>query len=97
LSKVHRIEQKTPNDPEFAFFCPGCQCAHCFKTTGSNPRWNFNGDVDRPTITPSIRTFGSDSSGKELRCHSYVADGSIQFLADCSHKLAGKKVALEEF
>lgn len=28
------------------------------------------------------------------RCHSYVTDGRIQFLADCSHALAGQAVDL---
>lgn len=29
-----------------------------------------------------------------MRCHSFVTDGRIQFLADCSHTLAGKTVDL---
>jgi hypothetical protein len=28
-------------------------------------------------------------------CHSFVTDGKIQFLGDCTHKLAGKTVPLE--
>lgn len=28
------------------------------------------------------------------RCHSFVTDGKIQFLKDCSHALAGKTVPL---
>lgn len=31
------------------------------------------------------------------RCHSYVRDGQIQFLGDCTHALAGKTVPLEVF
>lgn len=30
-------------------------------------------------------------------CHSFVRDGMIQFLSDCSHELAGKTVPLEDF
>ena len=30
-------------------------------------------------------------------CHSFVTDGQIQFLGDCSHELAGKTVPLPEF
>jgi hypothetical protein len=30
------------------------------------------------------------------RCHSYVTDGKIQFLADCSHALAGQTVDLPD-
>jgi len=29
-------------------------------------------------------------------CHSYVTDGRIQFLADCTHALAGLTVDLPE-
>jgi hypothetical protein len=28
-------------------------------------------------------------------CHSFVRDGQIQFLSDCTHKLAGQTVPLE--
>ena|ERR1700674_4736704 len=30
-------------------------------------------------------------------CHSFVTDGKIIFLADCSHEYAGKTVELEPF
>ena len=30
-------------------------------------------------------------------CHSYVVDGNIQFLPDCTHALAGKTVALPDW
>lgn len=29
-------------------------------------------------------------------CHSFVTDGKIQFLGDCTHKLAGQTVELPE-
>lgn len=31
----------------------------------------------------------------DTRCHSFVRDGQIQFLGDCTHALAGKTVSLE--
>lgn len=30
-------------------------------------------------------------------CHSFVTDGQIQFLGDCSHALAGQTVPLPDF
>jgi hypothetical protein len=30
-------------------------------------------------------------------CHSFVTDGRIQFLADCTHALAGQTVPLPDF
>jgi hypothetical protein len=38
-----------------------------------------------------------DCKFKCFRCHSFVTDGKIQFLADCSHQLAGKTVPLPDF
>ena len=35
--------------------------------------------------------------GHEVRCHSFVADGRIQFLSDCTHALAGQTVDLSEW
>lgn len=37
------------------------------------------------------------TSFKCFSCHSFVTNGSIQFLADCTHELAGKTVQLEGF
>lgn len=76
----------------------------------STAKWQFDGDFVRPTISPSIlvrrqRDLTDDEvsrimGGEKLDipttvCHSYVRDGKIQFLADCTHSLAGKTVPLE--
>lgn len=55
--------------------------------------WTWNGDLERPTFRPSILSRTADASG-EIRCHSYVTDGRIEFLGDCSHELAGQTVDL---
>lgn len=51
---------------------------------GTN-HWTWNGDVEKPTLKPSIRT----RNNKHV-CHSFVTDGRIQFLTDSTHELAGK-------
>lgn len=33
----------------------------------------------------------------ETVCHSFVTDGRIQFLGDCTHKLAGQSVDIPDF
>lgn len=53
--------------------------------------WSWNGDVDKPTLSPSILTIGSKH---QPRCHSFVTDGKIRFLKDCTHELAGQTVDL---
>lgn len=39
-----------------------------------------------------------DSAGNPIPfvCHSFVTDGRIQFLSDCTHSLAGQTVDLPE-
>lgn len=61
-------------------------------------RWGFNGDYDCPTFTPSLNTWwGGEGSGIPLhRCHSFITDGKIQFLGDCTHELVGQTVDLPE-
>lgn len=39
---------------------------------------------------------GEAFDSKPTVCHSYVTDGRIQFLADCTHGLAGKTVDLPD-
>jgi hypothetical protein len=80
----------------YGFRCPGCKMSHHIPTTGDY-KWGFNGDIDRPTFTPSILArwpYGNDQIINV--CHSFVTDGKIQFLTDCTHEMAGKTVNLEE-
>lgn len=100
---------------DFVFWCPGCKCAHGVWTTKQNgvgATWSFNGDLERPTFSPSLLIrFTRDityaehlqiMSGVPLDlpqtvCHSFVRDGQIEFLSDCTHALAGKTVPMEAF
>lgn len=79
------------------FRCPGCKSMHMVPYGhGPGPRWTWNGNADRPTFEPSILVTWRDPDG-ELRdeiCHSFVRDGQIQFLGDCTHAMAGQTVAI---
>lgn len=71
------------------------------QTTGKRegtPNWTWNGSLDAPTLRPSILTSweGGDPLVK-IVCHSFVNDGVVQFLSDCTHELAGKYVPLLDF
>ena len=55
-----------------------------------------DGDVDMPTVSPSIRVT-SRNDGGETTCHSFVRTGQIQFLGDCTHPLRGQTVALPDW
>ncbi len=77
-----------------AWWCPGCDECHLITTerVGPGPKWSFDGNVESPTVAPSIRI-----SQKETRCHCFVRAGQIEFLSDCIHPLAGKTVPMPDW
>jgi hypothetical protein len=103
---------------KMAFFaCPGCRENHCIPVEGCFAAWQWNGDRERPTFSPSIlvrATKMTPLGEQQYRewmngikpcpeqfdsvptvCHSFVRDGKIEFLSDCTHELKGKTVDLE--
>lgn len=105
-SKLRRLE-----GGRIAFWCPGCNQAHQITVDGSRG-WTWNGDGDRPTIAPSVLVNGTVPITDEeharimngeafvptpLICHTFIRDGNIQFLSDCTHALAGKTVPLPDW
>lgn len=84
--------------------CPACLAdnagsGHLFyiQMNDGKPGWTFNGNFERPTFRPSMRA--RSLLGPEKRehiCHSFVTDGEIQYLPDCTHALAGQTIDLPE-
>jgi len=121
MSKLSPVLRNS-SDNGLLFWCPGCDGAHRIQHgEGTGPRWGWNGDVNKPTFTPSILINGRDFTAKgqadfdawhaagcprpeddqpmkfenaPVVCHSFVTDGCIQFLGDCTHALAGQTVDL---
>ena len=90
--KIHHWKDGK-GEERFFFFCPGCKITHAF-----DQRWEFNGDLEKPTFSPSLLTeypYGNPS--KDVRCHSFVREGKIQFLSDCTHELKGQTVAVPDW
>ena len=89
---------RTLTNGGLVFHCPGCDSTHAINSHPNGPRWAYNGDPVKPTFTPSIlvtiRWSANDPSEKDDICHSFVTDGRIQFLGDCTHALAGQTVPL---
>lgn len=95
----------------YMIFCPACECGHLFNIKpgsngvgGQKPVWGFNGNMECPTFTPSMLVKTNDPSHKHYQpkayssvCHSFVADGSIRFLDDCTHVMAGQTVELVHY
>lgn len=83
----------------YIFDCPGCGFGHRINTnhgTGE-PVWGFNKDLNNPTVSPSILvTYPYGEKRENRRCHSYVRNGKIEFLGDCTHELRNQTVELPE-
>ncbi len=82
------------------FVCPGCigvlggSGLHMIpvNTGVKEPSWEWDGDLFRPTLSPSILT------GKTTDdvCHSYLKDGMFEYLSDCTHALVNQKVRIPD-
>jgi Family of unknown function (DUF6527) len=94
---VSAVISQADEDGRMLFHCPGCRCAHGpWVRTNKQPAWGWNGSFEKPTFTPSIlvRWGRWTKDEPEKVCHSFVTDGRIQFLGDCTHALAGQTVDL---
>ncbi len=85
------------------FWCPGCDEPHSIRTEGPNSNWGWNGDEVKPTFTPSVKVTSpanpnASEEFKEWRteriCHSFVKDGMIQFLGDCTRAMANQTIPI---
>lgn len=93
---------RTLQDNRLAFWCPGCNAPHQIAHgAGKGPRWGWNGRSDAPTFTPSVLVtyHANPDAANEFaewrvarRCHTFVTDGRIQYLGDCTHALAGQTI-----
>lgn len=84
-----------------SFHCPGCKRGHGVPVDGSRG-WVWNQSLEKPTLSPSILvTYNGSDAGVDgappAVCHSFVTDGRIQFLSDCTHELAGQTVDLPDW
>jgi len=85
----------------YTFHCPAGH-DHYINTlvpNQQNAQWQFNGNLDLPTFSPSINertgyfvdpnVEGDEQWLKEnsYQCHFIVTNGKIYFCGDCSHEL----------
>lgn len=95
MAKLHKYKN---HRGMYYFNCPACNSEHYIATAENDcgfPIWQWNKDVNNPTISPSIQEeyHGDD---KDTICHSFIRDGKIQYLSDCTHQLAGQTVELPD-
>jgi hypothetical protein len=106
MSKIKRLTKDDGGyHGELTFWCEGCKEFHHIndsKTEIANANvWEFNGDFEHPTINPSIlitsRKFNQKTNQYEnIRCHSFIKNGEIQYLHDCTHSLKGTTIVLDD-
>lgn len=91
----------------WVFWCPGCDEHHYVVTH------TFDKNMEQPTFSPSVLVTGKQTirtgdgewdwvrgiDGKAIDkiCHSFINNGKIQFLGDCTHSLANQTVDLPEY
>ena len=99
------------------YWCQGCDMLHqVWVGEGPGPRWGWNGDVERPTFTPSVlvrwHQWEPPATTLEVRdkiksgeivqtkvekvCHTFITDGKVQFLGDCTHQYAWQTLDLPD-
>lgn len=112
MPKTRTFQQIDPSGRDLGdhawIWCPGCKANHSLRfRMPSNPTpqeiedqrmnrhglWSFNGDYEKPTFSPSLLVFANDP---DIRCHSFIRDGKIEFLMDSFHELKGQTVELPD-
>lgn len=59
--------------------------------------WSWNGDIESPTLKPSIKTNYYHEESNTMRvCHVWLNNGMVQHLGDCTCGKAGELEPLEE-
>lgn len=91
--KLHESRKQDGTHYAWLFYCLGCKTSHVVPT-GDARGWGFNDDLEKPTFTPSILLYEDKYTP---RCHSFVTDGRIQYLADSTHAMAGQTVDLPDW
>jgi hypothetical protein len=107
-SQLHDVEYKGRSYQALMFWCPGCEIlhegerqagAHMLPVSGDaseRPVWTWDGNLEAPTLSPSILTRRRFAGEPEQICHSYLRAGVFEFLGDCTHALAGHHVPIPD-
>lgn len=105
-SMVRHIDDHGVKYNGLAFVCPGCALdgssgLHMLpvNTTEHSPAWTFDGNLEAPTLSPSILTHHETSdtdSRPTFVCHSFLRAGVFEYLSDCTHALAGQHVPMPD-
>ncbi|MET3981754.1 hypothetical protein ABIB62_004371 [Mucilaginibacter sp. UYP25] len=93
--KVNVLQPILNSKGNYIFYCPGCEANHLVSIAPKAGTYHtLTGTLARPTIRASVMVAGNKKLGIH-RCHSFVTEGMIAYLDDCTHPLAGKTVSME--
>lgn len=112
-AEIRQIDDHGRSYEALAFVCPGCALdgqsgLHMLPVRGDttgHPRWDWDGNLDAPTLSPSILTHMDHRRAKQgdewvdvgpFVCHSFLRAGQFEFLGDCTHSLAGQTVPMPD-
>ncbi|MCD9188250.1 MAG: hypothetical protein LUM44_17675 [Pyrinomonadaceae bacterium] len=101
MSKQNRLFWQDDIE-QWVFQCVGCECLH-----GFTRQWTFNGNMQKPTVMPSIIVRGTEGitddehkrimdgekiDPKPFVCHFFIRDGKMIYLEDSTRALKGQTV-----
>lgn len=95
VKEIKYVDEETGKEyhhKQYHYWCEGCGYEHAFSLKEDGGHHGFNGDLNNPTVTPSlVQNF---TPGR--MCHSFIKNGQIQYLNDCWHHLKGKTIVLPD-
>ena len=103
------IRETKEDDRLYEFWCPACEMHHHIddkwtidlvnNTLSPSVLWeSMNHRKHWKTDENGDYIFGKDNKvigAKKIKCHSFVKNGTIQYLNDCTHELAGTTSPME--
>lgn len=95
---LRRITTKDGSYQTLYHWCEACGHVHGARIDDgrptSMPKWTWNGDREKPTLSPSILNFTHENGRQVTLCHYFLKDGVIEYCGDNPHALNGKSVPL---
>lgn len=83
--------------------CVACKWHQIPKRREPGSTWNYNGNPECPTFTPSVNECINPTESPHhnprvpmRRCHYIITNGMIAYCGDCTHEYAGKTVPMIE-
>jgi outer membrane protein assembly factor BamB len=108
LTNITGVEGKA-----YCFHCPACGEGHFYAVDAKGgPSWMFNGSMDSPTFTPSLKVGGVEKMtdaeydaimrGEKIAvrpkcCHLNITNGKIIYQGDCTHSMRGTTINMVDF